>query len=72
MLASPTPPLNPAPSDDTRVTTMGPITSGLSQIPQGANGTVIADFGNGAACEVLFGPPVSATETVTDSLLAVA
>ncbi len=71
-LTSPTPASNAALSDDTRVMTMGPINSGPNQIPQGADGTVVAELGNGATCEVLFGPPVNATETVTDSLLAVA
>jgi hypothetical protein len=59
-------------ADNTPVMTMGPIVAGLSQIPQGADGTVIAALGNGGTCEVLFGPPVSAAETVTESLLAVA
>lgn len=58
--------------DNTPVTTMGPMTSDHGQIPEGTTGTVIAAFGNGTACEVLFGPPVSAAETVTESLLAVA
>jgi hypothetical protein len=72
ILASPNTPSNAALSDDTLVTTIGPVTSGLGQIPEGANGTVIAELGNGATYEVLFGPPVNAAEPVTDSLLAVA
>lgn len=72
IITSPAAPSNTALSDDTRVMTMGPITAGTSQIPQGANGTVIAELGNGATSEVLFGPPVDATEPVTDSLLAIA
>jgi len=58
-------------SDNTHVTTTDPILSGQSHIPAGVNGTVITEMG-GAAAEVLFGPPVNATETVSDSLLAVA
>jgi hypothetical protein len=72
MITAPSTALDTALSDDTQVTTMGPITSGTSHIPQGANGTVIAEVGNGATLEVLFGPPVSATEDVSESLLAVA
>ena len=58
-------------TDNTPVTTMGLVTSGLRQIPEGVTGTVIAVSG-GTTCEVLFGPPVSAAETVAESLLAVA
>ena len=59
-------------ADNTPVTTLGQITSGLHQIPEGVNGTVVAALDSGVSCEVLFGPPVSAAETVTESLLAVA
>lgn len=59
-------------ADNTPVTTVGLVTSGLSQIPQGVDGIVVAASGGGTTCEVLFGPPVSAAETVTESLLAVA
>jgi hypothetical protein len=71
-VAAPSSLANAALSDDTLVTTVGPINAGLSQIPQGTSGTVIAALGNGTACEVLFGPPVSAAETVTGNLLVVA
>jgi hypothetical protein len=71
-ITSPTPLANTMLSDNTLVTTMSPITAGLNQIPQGADGTVIAELGGGATYEVLFGPPVSAAEPVTENLLAIA
>lgn len=71
LVTSPNAPASTELSDNTHVTTTDPIMSGQSHIPAGVNGTVITEMGGGAA-EVLFGPPVNATETVSDSLLAVA
>lgn len=72
IITSPAVVSNAALTEDTQVTAMAPIASGVGQVPQGALGTVIAQFGSGATCEVLFGPPVSATETVSETLLAIA
>lgn len=69
-VTSPNAPVTTELTDNTHVTTLGPIASGASQIPVGVNGTVVAAVPPNY--EVLFGPPVNATEIVSDSLLAVA
>ena len=69
-VTSPNAPLTTELTDNTHVTTLGAITAGSSQIPVGVNGTVVAAVPPDA--EVLFGPPINATEIVSDSLLAVA
>jgi len=50
---------------------LGSVETPQQVIPPGSDGTVVATLEGGAA-EVQFGPPVSAVETVSQDVLAIA
>jgi len=66
------PPLPPPIANDQPVRVTGPVEGHQQNIPVGADGTVVATLQNGATYEVQFGPPVSAVETVSSDILAIA
>jgi hypothetical protein len=67
------PPTFPTPiADNQSVRVTAAVEASQHNIPAGAIGTVMATLQNGATYEVQFGPPVSAVETVSSDILAIA
>jgi hypothetical protein len=54
------------------VYTLGPVATGTTVVPPGAEATVLAVVANGAAAEVRFGPPADTVATVPEGLLGIA
>ncbi len=61
----------PVITDNESVRVLGSVETPQQVIPPGSDGTVVATLEGGAA-EVQFGPPVSAVETVSQDVLAIA
>jgi hypothetical protein len=63
----------PAPiADDASVRVVGSVETPQQNIPAGSDGIVVAALADGIAYEVQFRPPVSAVETVSQDVLAIA